>query len=155
MSAKDLDVDQLAAYLHLTPQQVKRLADREQLPGRRISGQWRFSEAEVHNWLEDRIGASNIDELAKMQSMVDRWSDANSDSVELGRLLPLEAIAIPLAARIFAVVDVWDALTSDRPYRPAWSEDRTQAYLLTKAGIEFDPDIVPAFFEHQVSRHAR
>ncbi len=99
MSAKDLDVDQLAAYLHLTPQQVKRLADREQLPGRRISGQWRFSEAEVHNWLEDRIGASNIDELAKMQSMVDRWSDANSDSVELGRLLPLEAIAIPLAAR--------------------------------------------------------
>ncbi len=99
MAAKDLDVDQLAAYLHLTPQQVRRLADREQLPGRRIGGAWRFSEAEVHSWLEDRIGASSLDELTQVQQVVDRWSDANSDSVELGLLLHPEAIEIPLAAR--------------------------------------------------------
>lgn len=99
MAAKDLDVDQLAAYLHLTPPQVRRLADRDQLPGRKISGEWRFSEAEVHNWLEQRIGASNIDELSRVQQDVDRWSDANSNSVELGRLLREEAIEIPLAAR--------------------------------------------------------
>lgn len=99
MAAKDLDVEQLAVYLHLTPPQVRRLADREQLPGRRIGGQWRFSEAEVHTWLEDRIGASNLEELAQMQPMVDRWSDANSDSVELSGLLHAAAIAIPLEAR--------------------------------------------------------
>ncbi|MEZ6074963.1 MAG: PTS sugar transporter subunit IIA [Pirellulaceae bacterium] len=99
MAAKDLDVEQLAVYLHLTPPQVRRLADREQLPGRRIGGQWRFSEAEVHTWLEDRIGASNLEELAQMQPMVDRWSDANSDSVELSGLLHAAAIAIPLKAR--------------------------------------------------------
>lgn len=99
MAAKDLDVEQLAVYLHLTPPQVRRLADREQLPGRRIGGQWRFSEAEVHNWLEQRIGASNLEELAQMQPMVDRWSDANSDSVELSSLLHADAIAIPLGAR--------------------------------------------------------
>lgn len=99
MTAKDLDVDQLAAYLHLTPTQVRRLADRDQLPGRRIGGQWRFSEAEVHNWLEQRIGASNIEELSQVQKVVNRWSDANSSSVELGQLLQLEAIEIPLAAR--------------------------------------------------------
>ncbi len=99
MAAKDLDVEQLAAYLHLTPPQVRRLADRDQLPGRRIGGEWRFSEAEVHTWLENRIGASNIDELVRVQQDVDRWSDANSNSVELGRLLHPDAIAIPLDAR--------------------------------------------------------
>lgn len=99
MAAKDLDVDQLAAYLHLTPQQVRRLADREQLPGRKIGGQWRFSEAEVHTWLEQRIGASNLEELSRVQQVVNRWSDANSSSVHLGQLLHEEAIAIPLAGR--------------------------------------------------------
>ena len=99
MSSKDLDVDELAAYLHLTPQQVRRLADREQLPGRRIAGNWRFSEAEVHSWLEDRIGASDLDQLSKVQQVVDRWSDRQSDEGELGDLLRVEAIEIPLAAR--------------------------------------------------------
>lgn len=99
MASKDLDVDELAAYLHLTPQQVRKLADREQLPGRRIGGAWRFSEAEVHAWLENRIGASDIDELTQVQKVVDRWSDRESDEGELGELLRLEAIEIPLAAR--------------------------------------------------------
>jgi nitrogen PTS system EIIA component len=99
MASKDLDVDELAAYLHLTPPQVRRLADREQLPGRRIAGEWRFSEAEVHAWLEERIGASNIDELSKVQQVVDRWSDRKSDIGELASLLRMEAIEIPLAAR--------------------------------------------------------
>jgi len=52
---------------------------------------------------------------------------------------------IPLAARIFAIVDVWDALTSDRPYRKAWSEEKTIAYIKEQAGKHFDPDIVEKF----------
>lgn len=99
MAAKDLDVDQLAVYLHLTPQQVKRLADREQLPGRRIGGQWRFSEAEVHTWLEQRIGASNPEELTRVQQVVDRWSDGQTHAIDLAQLLHPEAIEIPLAGR--------------------------------------------------------
>jgi nitrogen PTS system EIIA component len=99
MASNDLDVEELAAYLHLTPQQVRRLADRDQLPGRKIGGQWRFSEAEVHTWLEERIGASDIDELFKVQQVVDRWSDRKSDAGELADLLHVEAIEIPLAAR--------------------------------------------------------
>jgi len=54
---------------------------------------------------------------------------------------------IPLAARIFSVVDVYDALTSDRPYRPAWSRDRALAYLREQAGTQFDPAAVEAFLE--------
>jgi HD-GYP domain-containing protein (c-di-GMP phosphodiesterase class II) len=54
---------------------------------------------------------------------------------------------IPLAARIFAVLDVWDALTSDRPYRNAWSEAEAKSYLIKNRGVLFDPDVVDSFFE--------
>jgi HD-GYP domain-containing protein (c-di-GMP phosphodiesterase class II) len=53
---------------------------------------------------------------------------------------------IPLAGRIFAVVDVFDALTSDRPYRPAWPRERALQYLHAESGRHFDPSVVDAFF---------
>lgn len=59
----------------------------------------------------------------------------------------LKGEAIPLGARIFAVVDVWDALTSDRPYRPAWSADRARAFVLEQSGKHFDPKVVDAFLQ--------
>ncbi len=52
---------------------------------------------------------------------------------------------IPLFARMFAVVDVYDALTSDRPYRKAWSHAKTIAYIKKQAGSQFDPHIVGVF----------
>ena len=57
----------------------------------------------------------------------------------------LKGEEIPLAARIFAVVDVWDALTSDRPYRPAWSPERALEQIRNDAGRHFDPQVVSAF----------
>jgi PAS domain S-box-containing protein len=59
----------------------------------------------------------------------------------------LKGQAIPLAARIFAVVDVWDALCSDRPYRLAWSKEQARKYLQTERGKHFDPAIVDVFLE--------
>jgi putative two-component system response regulator len=57
---------------------------------------------------------------------------------------------IPLAARIFAVVDVWDALVSDRPYRLDWSEDKARQHIQAEAGTHFDPQMVKTFFlEHR------
>ncbi len=52
---------------------------------------------------------------------------------------------IPLLARIFAVVDTWDALWSQRVYRPAWSVEDAVAYLKQNAGIIYDPHIVEVF----------
>lgn len=52
---------------------------------------------------------------------------------------------IPLEARLFAVVDIWDALSSDRPYRAAWSRDRVRSYLEDIAGSHLDPHVVEAF----------
>jgi PAS domain S-box-containing protein/putative nucleotidyltransferase with HDIG domain len=57
----------------------------------------------------------------------------------------LRGEAIPLAARIFAVVDVWDALRSDRPYRLAWPEDKVREYIRAQVGAYFDPKVVEAF----------
>ncbi len=54
---------------------------------------------------------------------------------------------IPLAARIFAVVDVWDALISDRPYRKAWSEKEVFEYIRQQAGLHFDPNVVKTFLK--------
>ncbi|HWG84842.1 MAG TPA: HD domain-containing phosphohydrolase [Deinococcales bacterium] len=57
----------------------------------------------------------------------------------------LKGTSIPLPARIFAVVDVFDALTSDRPYRAAWTREKTLAHLPCQARRHFDPQVVDAF----------
>ncbi|MCF6277330.1 MAG: GAF domain-containing protein, partial [Anaerolineales bacterium] len=57
----------------------------------------------------------------------------------------LKGEQIPLEARVFAVVDVWDALCSDRPYRKAWSEQKTLEYIQNEAGKHFDPQVVRVF----------
>lgn len=57
----------------------------------------------------------------------------------------LKGEEIPLSARIFAIVDVWDALRSDRPYRPAWSEEAVREHLRSLSGTHFDPKVVEAF----------
>jgi putative nucleotidyltransferase with HDIG domain len=59
----------------------------------------------------------------------------------------LKGDEIPLAARIFTVIDVWDALRSDRPYRKAWSERETLAYIQEQAGTSLDPNVVKHFVE--------
>lgn len=57
----------------------------------------------------------------------------------------LKATEIPLAARMFAAIDIWDALRSDRPYRPAWTAERSRAHLASLAGTHLDPAVVTAF----------
>lgn len=54
---------------------------------------------------------------------------------------------IPLAARLFAIVDVWDALTSNRPYRSAWTKEKALAYIRGQSGKHFDPQVVDMFFK--------
>jgi PAS domain S-box-containing protein len=57
----------------------------------------------------------------------------------------LKAEQIPLAARIFAIVDVWDALSSDRPYRQGWTQERVIEYLRSQTGTHFDPRVLEKF----------
>ncbi|NQS91600.1 MAG: hypothetical protein HQ574_04260, partial [Chloroflexi bacterium] len=55
-------------------------------------------------------------------------------------------------ARIFAIVDVWDALTADRPYRKAWTKEKTMAHIKEESGKHFDPRVVEAFEEYLASQ---
>lgn len=62
----------------------------------------------------------------------------------------LKGEEIPLPARIFAVVDVWDALLSDRPYRTAWPKEKALGYLREQSGRHFDPNVVDVFLSFEL-----
>jgi HD-GYP domain-containing protein (c-di-GMP phosphodiesterase class II) len=60
----------------------------------------------------------------------------------------LSGETIPLAARIFAIVDVWDALSTDRPYRTAWERSKVMEYIQSNSGKHFDPNLVDVFVKN-------
>ena len=95
---EDLDLARLAEYLHLTPDQVTKMAVRGKVPGRRVGGIWRFNEAEIHHWLEDRIGVSDTVELQKVQQVPDRVAGDVTDR-PMHELCTVETIQVPLNAR--------------------------------------------------------
>ena len=99
MPTSDFDLAALARYLHLPLKQVTRLAERGKLPGRKVAGQWRFSRSEIHHWLEQRIGASDDEELVQLEGALRRAAVPSEYTISIEALLPQEAIAIPLAAR--------------------------------------------------------
>lgn len=100
MAQADFNIDALATYLHLTPTQVSRLADRGKLPGRKVAGEWRFSHAEIHHWLEERIGVSDDGELEQVEGVLHRAAATQRDEIPgIAHLIPISAIAVPLNAR--------------------------------------------------------
>ena len=112
MPHADFDMEGLASYLHLAPSQVAKLAERGKLPGRKVAGQWRFSKAEIHHWLERRIGASDEDELVEVEGVLARSAVSDAEeAISIAALLPLEALDATLNARtpssvIRAMVDL-------------------------------------------------
>ncbi|MEL7500521.1 MAG: PTS sugar transporter subunit IIA [Planctomycetota bacterium] len=100
MANEDFDITSLAAYLHLTPDQVRKMAERDRLPGRRIGGQWRFSQAEIHEWFEQRIGASDEQELDAVEKVLRRHKNTIEDEqVRIAELLGVESVYLPLLAK--------------------------------------------------------
>lgn len=112
MPTADFDLDSLARYLHVTPAQVQKLAERGTLPGRKVGGGWRFPRAEIHHWLEERIGAADDKDLAVVEGVLDgAQAQSEEPRVSIADLIPASAIALPLAARtkssvITAMVDL-------------------------------------------------
>lgn len=137
MSTEDFDIPGLADYLHLGANEVNRMAERGQLPGRRIGGQWRFSRPEIHHWLEERIAVADEPALAHMEGALDRSRPSSEDEPSrLADVLSPTTIAIPLAARtknsvITAMVDV-----------------------LTQAGVLWDPERMAAAVRARETLHS-
>lgn len=100
MSAADFDLDSLARYLHVTPAQVQKMAERGTLPGRKVGGAWKFPQAEIHHWLEERIGAADDADLAEVEKVLS-WSSRHEpqESLSIAALIPTGGIGAPLAAR--------------------------------------------------------
>lgn len=122
MATADFDLDSLARYLHVTPAQVQKMAERQTLPGRKVGGAWKFPQAEIHHWLEERIGAADDADLAQVEKVLSQAGQHEaSDMVSIAGLIPHGGIAAPLAAKtkssvISAMVELaadtgllWDA----------------------------------------------
>jgi HD-GYP domain-containing protein (c-di-GMP phosphodiesterase class II) len=106
-----------------------------------------IDEIREHPWLGERIVAP-VPSLSGLPRQViachhERWDGS-------GYPRGLRGIEIPLAARIFAIVDAYDALTNDQPYRDAVSVEAAREEIQSKAGIDFDPAIVEAFLALEV-----
>ena len=100
MSSGDFSVESLARYLHLAPQRIVKLAERGQLPGRKVGGQWRFARPDIHHWLERRIGASDESELLEVEAVLQKSGPPEASlEVPIAAILPIEAVAVPLCAR--------------------------------------------------------
>ncbi|MFU8888578.1 MAG: HD-GYP domain-containing protein [Trueperaceae bacterium] len=96
---------------------------------------------ELAQRLGQRLGLPELREATTVvRSHHERWDGAGYPDGLAGE-------AIPRLARIFAVVDVYDALRSDRPYRRAWTEDEVHAHLRAERGRHLDPEVVDAFLE--------
>jgi HD-GYP domain-containing protein (c-di-GMP phosphodiesterase class II) len=101
-----------------------------------------LDEVREHPWLGERIVAP-IPALGGLARQViachhERWDGS-------GYPRGLRGTEIPVAARVFAVIDAFDAITNDQPYRDALPLSDARDELHTKAGLDFDPDVVEAF----------
>ena len=123
MAREDYDIASLSAYLHQDPVKVRRMAERGQIPGRRVGGEWRFSRGEIHHWLEEALLGSDQAEATRIENVLDRTTvaeDIAEYTIEV--LLPLEAMAVPLAARTKnSVVNAMSNLAADTGW--LWDPD--------------------------------
>ncbi len=111
-------------------------------PGKLTSDEWevmRRHPVHAYEWLSD---------IPYLESALDIPYCHHEKWDGTGYPRGLKGTEIPLAARLFAVVDVWDALTSDRPYRQGMSASEAREYILAQSGVHFDPDVVQLFIEH-------
>jgi HD-GYP domain-containing protein (c-di-GMP phosphodiesterase class II) len=110
-------------------------------PGKLTGDEWDWITAHpVVGWEMASRAPSLRDSLAVVRHHHERWDGSGYPD-------GLTSTEIPLAARIAAVADVWDALTSDRAYRPAWSAEEALAYVVAGRETLFDPTCVEAFVD--------
>lgn len=95
MSQEDFDLASLAVYLHITPQQVEKLASRGKVPGRKVQGKWVFSFAEIHHWMEERMGLLECGELLRVEASLNQ----STHESPLSQMLSEESVAVPLRAK--------------------------------------------------------
>ena len=101
-----------------------------------------FDVVKLHTSIGGQILQGGHSELMVLAEQIARTHHERWDG---SGYLGLAGTSIPLAGRIVAVADVWDALTHARPYKPAWPVERARAEIAATRGSHFDPDVADAF----------
>jgi HD-GYP domain-containing protein (c-di-GMP phosphodiesterase class II) len=110
-------------------------------PGSLTDDEWTWIEAHPSvGWEMASRAPSLRNALAVIRHHHERWDGTGYPDKLTGK-------AIPIPARVAALADVWDALTSDRAYRPAWELDRALSHIAASSGALFDPSCVEAFLD--------
>lgn len=137
MPYRDFDVPSLAKYLHLSPQQVVKLAERGDLPGRKVGGDWKFAKPDIHKWFEQRIGLSTEAELLHVEKVLHKSVPIEDQcEIQISDLLPLEAIEIPLPARTRnSVIDTMTGVAA----RTGWLWDAKEFAEAVRAREDVHP----------------
>ena len=99
MPPNNYDIPKLAKYLHLTEKEIQKLAERGDLPGRKIQGAWAFVREEIHHWWEQKIGLSDSRELETVEVALAKNAVEEESPVLLANLIPEGGIEIPLRAK--------------------------------------------------------
>ena len=139
LSGKRLDSLRQGAYLH----DLGKLCVPDAIllkPGPLTAEEWAIvrEHAQQGFAMAAHIPGVDPDALAIIHHHHERWDGT-------GYPAGLAGTAIPLPARLFAICDVYDALTSARPYKPAWSPLQSEHELWRQSGRHFDPDLVTTF----------
>ena len=111
-------------------------------PGKLDKQEWR--QMKMH----PQIAHDILSDIAFLKPSIDIPSAHHEKWDGSGYPQGLKGEAIPLAARFFAVIDVWDALIHPRIYKSAWPEEKVLAHIREQSGIHFDPNIVTLFLEN-------
>lgn len=100
MSEQEMNVAELAKYLHLDVTKIERLLKQEKIPARRIGGEWSFNLQEIHRWMEHQIGVADAGELEKMEISLQRHAGSSPNPEALIQsLLPEHHIIKPFLAK--------------------------------------------------------
>lgn len=93
-------INQIAPILKLDTRQIQRMAEREELPARRVGGEWRFSRTEILEWLESRVGSTSEQELLELENTIERLvANRDVENIPIADLIPVEAIRVPIRGK--------------------------------------------------------
>jgi PTS system nitrogen regulatory IIA component len=99
MPREQMNEKQLAAYLHLDAREVAKLASRDQIPCRKVAGEYVFFKGQIDHWVFEQMGDLPVERLAKIEKGVTAHHGWDTEADLLGALIPARGLAVPLKAR--------------------------------------------------------
>ncbi len=92
-------INQIAPVLKLDTLQIKRMAERGDIPARRVGGDWRFTRTEILEWLEAKVSSTSETELQELEKIIERLENRGVEDLPVSALLKPEGVQVPLKSR--------------------------------------------------------